>query len=309
VDVPAPAPTPVVSVVMPARDAERFLGEAVESVLAQTYAAWELLVVDDGSRDGTRAAAERYAAAHPGRVRVLAHPGGANRGISASRNLGAREARGALVAFLDADDVWLPHKLAEQVPLLLARPEAGVLYGNTRYWFGWTGRPEDAARDYAPALGVPTHTLVRPPALLARYLRGAAAVPCTCSVLVRRELLAAVGGAEERFRAMHEDQALYAKLLLAAPAYVVDECWELYRQHPTSTVARAERGGTARAAERVYLDWLAGYVAARGVRDPELRLSLAAARWRNRHPGLSRVAGRVRRMARRLARPARPAPG
>lgn len=304
------AERPLVSVVMPVYDAAPFLAEAIASVAAQTYDAWELLVVDDGSTDGSRAIAERAAAGHAGRVRVLAHPGGANRGISASRNLGVRAARGPLVAFLDADDVWLPHKLAEQVPLLLARPEAGLVYGNARFWHGWTGRPEDVARDRVPPLGVPSHTLVRPPALLARYLRGTAAVPCTCSVLVRREALLGVGGQEERFRGMHEDQVLYAKLLLAVPAYVVDECWEWYRQHPGSTVAAARRGGAVRAAERAYLDWLAAYVRAQDVRDRGLRRALALARWRNRHPALARAARRARRVAARLRRltPSRPAP-
>jgi glycosyltransferase involved in cell wall biosynthesis len=292
---------PLVSAVMPARDAERFVAEAIESVLAQTYAPCELLVVDDGSRDGTRAIAERYAAAHPGRVRVLEHPGGANLGISASRNLGVREARGALVAFLDADDVWLPHKLAEQVPLLLAQPAAGLLYGNMRYWFGWTGRAEDAAREVVYPLGVPTHTLLEPPSLLTRMLRREAILPGTCSVLVRRDALLRVGGAEARFRTMHEDQAMYAKLLLEVSAYAVDTCGELYRQHPDSTVAVAKRRDEVRAAERAYLDWLAGYVAARGVRDRALLAALAAARRHNRHPWLRPAVRRGRHIARRLA--------
>src|SRR5687768_6214760 len=97
--------TPV-SVVIIFWNAERFIQESIKSVFAQTYPAWELLLVDDGSNDGSTAVARRYTEQHPERVRSLEHPGHANRGMSASRNLGIRYAHGAYIAFLDADDVW-----------------------------------------------------------------------------------------------------------------------------------------------------------------------------------------------------------
>src|SRR5512147_1824882 len=103
---------PLVSGVIIFWNAERFLQEAIESVLAQTYPSWELLLVDDGSTDGASEIARSYAARHPERIRYLEHPGHRNRGMSASRNLGLQQSRGALVAFLDSDDVWLPEKLA-----------------------------------------------------------------------------------------------------------------------------------------------------------------------------------------------------
>ena len=79
-------------------EAERFLEEAIESVVAQTYASWELLLVDDGSRDGSTAIARRYVRRFPDRMRYLEHPGHANLGMSASRNLGIRHSRGSYVA-------------------------------------------------------------------------------------------------------------------------------------------------------------------------------------------------------------------
>src|SRR5438128_2284668 len=106
---------PLVSTVMIFLNAERFMQEALDSVFAQTWERWELLLVDDGSTDDSREIAKRSAAEHPAKVRYLEHPGHENRGMSASRNLGIRHARGAFVAFLDADDVWLPAKLAEQI--------------------------------------------------------------------------------------------------------------------------------------------------------------------------------------------------
>src|SRR4051812_22103421 len=107
--------SPAVSAIIIFLNAERFLSEAVESVIAQTHKDWELLLVDDGSADGSTTLAQGFAARHPDRVRYLEHPAHQNRGMSASRNLGLANSTGDHVAFLDADDVWLPHKLAEQL--------------------------------------------------------------------------------------------------------------------------------------------------------------------------------------------------
>jgi glycosyltransferase involved in cell wall biosynthesis len=87
-------------------------------VLAQTYDSWELMLVDDGSADGSTDIALRYAKQYPKKVRYFEHDGHQNRGASASRNLGISHAKGHYVAFLDADDVWLPHKLEQQVAVI-----------------------------------------------------------------------------------------------------------------------------------------------------------------------------------------------
>src|SRR5919106_1195178 len=213
--------SPRVSVITIFLNAEAFLEEAVRSVLAQTLAGWELLLVDDGSTDGSTAIARRLAGEHPDKIRCLEHPGHANRGMSASRNLGIAHARGEAVAFLDADDVFLPRALERRVGELAARPEAGMVYGPTLFWYGWTGDPEDARRDFVDFRGgrrLEPGALILPPALLARFLRDGGSVPCLCSLLVRRWALAQVGGFEERFRGLYEDQAFYAKLAVAVPA-------------------------------------------------------------------------------------------
>ncbi len=108
------ARTPLVSVVIPAYNAEAFLAEAIESVLAQDYKPVEVIVVDDGSTDRTAAVASRYP------VMCLMQ---ANGGPPAARNAGVAAARGSLVSFLDADDLWMPSKLSTEVAYLLARPE------------------------------------------------------------------------------------------------------------------------------------------------------------------------------------------
>jgi glycosyltransferase involved in cell wall biosynthesis len=291
----SPGAAPLVSVVIPVWNAERFLAEAIDSVLAQTWPHWELLLADDGSTDTSPEIARSYAARHPGRILSLEHPGRANRGESAARNLGLRAGRGDLFAFLDADDVWLPTKLERQVPLLAARPEAGALYGNTEYWFSWTGAPEDASRDFAPPLGLPPGTLVEPPHLLTRFLRREAGVPCTCGLLVRREVFERIGGFEEAFRGMYADQVFYARLALAVPVLVDGGCWERYRQHPASACAIAKRDGTGLQARQIYLSWLEGTLKQGGVTDPELWRALRRELWACRHPRLARASRRPRR--------------
>ena len=99
---------PVISCIVPVFNGERYLGEALESVRAQTYRPLEIIVADDGSTDGTAAAVARYGV----EIRYLWQP---NLGPAAARNLGLRTAQGEFVAFLDQDDLWHPEKLARQM--------------------------------------------------------------------------------------------------------------------------------------------------------------------------------------------------
>jgi teichuronic acid biosynthesis glycosyltransferase TuaG len=108
---------PAVTVVTPAWNAAATLAEAVASVIAQTRGDWEMLIVDDGSTDGSRPLAEALAAAEP-RIRVLGWDD--NRGPAAARNAAIRAARGRVIAFLDADDRWVPEKLELQLAQMAA---------------------------------------------------------------------------------------------------------------------------------------------------------------------------------------------
>lgn len=108
--------TPLVSAVVPVRDGERFLAAALDSILGQNYKPLEVVVIDDGSTDGSAA----VAAAFGNRVRYVYQE---SAGPSLARNAGLKLARGPVVAFLDADDVWLPHKLARHIEVMLLQPE------------------------------------------------------------------------------------------------------------------------------------------------------------------------------------------
>jgi SAM-dependent methyltransferase len=261
------------------RDAATFFDEAIRSVLAQTQPV-ELLLCDDGSSDGSTQIARGWAERAPQRVRYLDHPEHSHRGMSATRNLGIRAASGALIAFLDADDVWDPGHLAHEVDLLLRHPGAGLVCGRALEWHSWND--QDATDVWSP-LSWPPGTVVPPPRMLSATLRRGAYRTPTCSLLIRRELLEAVSGADERFTAMFEDQALLAKLHTTAPTVISGTRTARYRQHPGSTVARAVRSGSyfpgapSRTRES-FLRWLEDYLSDRPAgKDAELREALRMA--------------------------------
>jgi glycosyltransferase involved in cell wall biosynthesis len=122
---------PLVSVIIPAYNAEPFIRETIESVLAQTYWNLEVLVIDDGSTDGTGDCVEKYGP----RVRYILqeNSGGAAR----PRNIGLTIASGELIVFLDADDVMNPDRIAREVEFLLAHPRAGLVFSNFRHVGVW----------------------------------------------------------------------------------------------------------------------------------------------------------------------------
>jgi glycosyltransferase involved in cell wall biosynthesis len=264
----------LISVIIIFRNPGAFIEEAIDSVFAQTHPDWELLLVDDGSTDESTGIARRVAAAHPDRVRYLEHPGHENRGMSASRNRGIAEATGDFIAFLDADDVFLPRRLERHLEVLNAAPDVAMVYGPTLYWHGWTGRPQDAARDFIGRLHAEDGTRFEPPELLRRFLRtGGAALPGICSLLARSDAVRQVGGFEEVFRGAFEDQVFLSKMALHAPILVVEECLDKYRQHDASYSAQAVSAAhyhpkRANPARRKFLEWLEVYLRARQVRDP-----------------------------------------
>ncbi len=258
---------PLVSVIIIFLNAERFIQEAIESVFAQIYEGWELLLVDDGSTDSSTVIARTVMKQHPGKVRYLDHPGHQNRGKSASRNLGIANARGEYIAFLDADDVWLPHKLKRQVAILESQPKAGMLYGLSQWWYSWTGSPADDQRDFTHELGVPSDALIQPPTLLTLFfLSQQAAIPNPSNILVRREVFEKVGGFEERVSGFYEDQAFYAKVCLVIPVVASSECWDRYRQHPDSSSAYTQRRGEEVTERLIFLNWLVEYLTSQGLR-------------------------------------------
>jgi len=298
----APVRVSVITIFM---NAERFLAEAINSVLAQDFVDFELILVDDGSTDGSTRIARAYAERHVPRFRYLEHPGHANRGMSASRNLGLEAARGELVAFIDADDVWRPYKLSEQVAIMDAHPELGMVCGAVRYWRSWAG-----GEDVVISTGhVQNEVVPSPRAAVELYPLGTAPAPCPSDLLMRRHTVMSLGGFEEHFtgpRQLYEDQGFLAKLYLAAPVYFSDRLWLDYRLHSGSCVASVTEGGHYYQVRSYFLNWLEGYVAELPAQHPVIK-ALRRAQRPYRHPWRHRLltlpattAAKAPRLLRRL---------
>jgi glycosyltransferase involved in cell wall biosynthesis len=272
-----------VTVVMIFLDAATYIEEAIESVLAQTHGNFELILVDDGSRDASSAIALSYARRLPDRVRYVEHEGHCNRGMSASRNLGVRHGSKPFVAFLDSDDVWLPRRLEQYLSVLQAHPEAGMAYGPTLYWYSWRPAPragEEDAQDFEGRLGLPTETLIPPPVPLRLWLEtSGGCLPGMNSLLVRRDAFERVGGFEEEFRGLYEDQVFLSKMAANFPVVIVGEILDHYRQHGDSCCHKGIETGDyhpnlLHPARGRYLRWLKGYCRAIRLTDRTTRKAL-----------------------------------
>lgn len=282
---------PLVSAVTIVRDGERFLAEAIDSVLRQTYPNLELVVVDDGSTDRSAEIADRVARATPERVRLVRHADGGSHGMSAARTLGVQAAGGELIALLDADDVWLPDKITEQVAVLDAHPDAGMVYGRTQVWHSWD--PKAAHADYFHDLGVAPDRLYPPLRLLPQLLENRVQSPTTCNALVRRSAYEEAGGFETPFSGLYEDQIFFAKLYLRSATYVSSRFWARYRRHEANEPR--ERFSYARyyRERRAFLEWLAEHLADLPV-DEAVAAVLASELRRAQHPYRAALAARLR---------------
>jgi glycosyltransferase involved in cell wall biosynthesis len=281
---------PLVSVVTIFKDAERFLDEAVDSVFAQSHPGWELLLIDDGSVDGSTEIARRRARREPDRVRYFEHEGHSNRGMSASRNLGISRACGEYVALLDSDDVWLPRRLEESVAVFAAHPEAAMVYGNRQYWTSWEGGSTHPSRDSISEHGITADRLLHPPELFLLTFGENQATNPGSDVIFRRETGVRLGGFDEAFHAMYEDQVFLAKVYLAEPVFVSSRCWTKYRQHADSCVARWAGEEEGQAESRLhFLRWIEGYLAHQEIRDRRVWAALQKAMRPYRHPWLHRA--------------------
>ncbi len=284
-----------VSIVMIFLNMEEFIQESIESVLSQTYQNWELLLVDDGSTDRSSEIARNYARKYADRIYYLEHEHHQNKGKSTSRNLGISRAQGKYLAFLDADDIFLPLKLENQLACLAAHPTAGMVYGNTLYWYSWQDSSEDTQPDYLPVLGIQPNTLVKPPSLVKLLLGQGGAVPCICSFLVERELANKVGGFEQTIQQLYEDQVFLAKIFANYQVFVENGYGEKYRQRSDSSWHLSIATDRDKAARLIFLTWLASYLQAQNYQDNAIWQALNGQLWNYQHPILTNLTNTAKR--------------
>lgn len=206
----------LVSVVVPVYNCRPYLASCLESALAQTYPALEVIVVDDGSTDGSA----ELLAAFAGRIRVVAQR---NAGAAAARNLGASHARGSFLAFLDSDDTWDPEKTAAQVALLQRHPRAVATYCDHR-----TIDAAGQLTGYSEALDAP-----RSSGRIVEDLLHGVRIKSPTLVMLRRQVFEDVGGFDPTLR-YAEDHDLFIRLALAGPVLYQVDTLASYRVHDAS---------------------------------------------------------------------------
>ena len=199
---------PLVSIVTPTFNRADYLRVAIDSVLVQTYANFEHLIVDDGSTDDTAGVIDSYG---DERIRYFRQE---NQGQSVARNLGIEQSRGEFICFLDSDNAWVPEKLRQQVEAFQSHPEAGVVYGDNIFIDGEGN--ELSRRDMRRRSGWITEALL-----------GDNFVSMN-TTMTRTELLRRVGGFDPADR-YAEDYGLWLRVSLHAPFVYIPERWAYYR--------------------------------------------------------------------------------
>jgi glycosyltransferase involved in cell wall biosynthesis len=272
---------PLVSVVIPVYNRAHLLGRAIRSVLAQTFQNLELVVVDDGSTDGSAGAVAPF---EDPRIRVIRLP--RNRGVSRARNIGIQDARGHLVAFLDSDDEWLPDKLERQVARFREHPAEDKALVSCRFI-----RYDDLTHRTA----TPTRPIL-PGDAFDQLVQGQAPLP-SC-VMIPRPVLVAVGGLDEALAAF-ADYELWLRLADAATCFVeIGDVLVIKHEHGTRQISgdpemmldafrTLDQKWGARIQQRsgrsTYRRWQAGFLAS--VQYVRVRRAIAradrAAAWRH----------------------------
>jgi glycosyltransferase involved in cell wall biosynthesis len=209
--------TPTVSIVIAAYNAAHTLPETLASVAAQTFTDFELIVIDDGSVDNTPAILQSHGAQWPW-LSWVRQP---NAGVSAAREKGLALCRSELVAFLDADDLWLPHKLEKQVPLMLAQPELVLSYTDMRDFFPDHDAPLSLLQQKPPARGQ---------VLQALFTRNFIYTP---TVILRKSALRRAGGFDLKLK-VNEDFDLWLRMAALGPFDYINEILGRRRVLPAS---------------------------------------------------------------------------
>lgn len=201
----------LVSIVMPAYNSAKYIAESIESVQAQTYKKWELLIVDDCSEDSTVEIIQEYATMDS-RIRLLSNK--KNSGAAVSRNNALREAKGRWIAFLDSDDVWLPQKLEKQIDFMISH---GYKFTYTDYRIRLNG-------EWMPYINTGPKVVTKVKLYCYCYFS-------TITVMYDREHIGLIQIADLK---KNNDYAMWFQAIEKSPCYRLPECLSYYYKHDNS---------------------------------------------------------------------------
>ncbi len=261
----------LISVIVPFLNGGAWLLEALESVICQTYPNVEIIVMDDGSHSYDSNLAKEFCQQYPEKILYTEHESHCNKGVSASRNEAAKFARGNYLAFLDADDKWLPAKLETQLRFLKANPQASMACEGIIKWYSWQ---DEKAADYVQPIGVPAGKYY-PPLKLTKLLYpfAEAAPPAPSGFMVRKDIFENIGGFEASYNGiyeLYEDQAFLAKMYLQETIYVADTANVMYRKRENSMCSSANDATRYQTVRAFFFHWLESYMDARQINDKQV---------------------------------------
>jgi glycosyltransferase involved in cell wall biosynthesis len=217
---------PKVSVIIPTYNAQEYLSETLDSVLSQTYSHFEVIVVDDGSKDQTISIVEEYRMKYPEKVKLIQKENG---GPASARNVGIKAAVGEYIAFIDADDLWLPEKLEKQVRYFESQPlQVGLVYTNTKKFDKdgvWT-LPGKYCKKHVN--GWIYKDLIRDNVIH------------NLSVMARKRCFDVVGFLDESIE-INEDYDMWLRIAMRFKISFIDEVLALYREHPQGRSKELEK--------------------------------------------------------------------
>ena len=210
---------PLVSVIIPVYNCEKYLKETIESVIAQTEKNWEIIAVNDGSKDGSQEILKEYETLDPVRIRVISVENG---GVSRARNTGANLAKGTFLAFLDHDDLWSPHKLEHQMNMFSVDSSLSLSFTNQTLI-------DEHGKTIKDSCYIFDH---RHRGYVFELLVLGDFIPIS-SVMVKRDIFLNMGGFDPQF-AIAEDWDFLLKVTRDFPVDYIDEPLVLYRLHKES---------------------------------------------------------------------------
>lgn len=266
---------PLISTIIPFLNPGAWLAEAIESVINQTYKNREIILVDDGSVKQDSDIAITYSKKFPGKIFYVEHENHINKGLAISRNVGISKASGELVAFLDADDCWLPNKLLNQLNIFKKFPHVQMICEASCFWYSW----KDAnAKDWLEQIGAP-QGIYQPPELMKMlYPLGVGQPPCPSGIIIKKDTLQRSGGFEEKFSGvfqLYEDQAFLSKVYSKEIIYISGEANNLYRKRDDSMSSAANNKDTYKKVRLFYHAWLEDYFSKQNSINPDIKKLIA----------------------------------
>jgi glycosyltransferase involved in cell wall biosynthesis len=271
--------SPLISVIVPFLNGSDWLIEALESVVSQTYLNWEIIVLDDGSEEKHSAVAKDYCSRHVERIIYTEHPGHVNKGVTISRNSAIELSNGTLIAFLDADDYWLPDKLAYELTLFKQYPTAEMICEASQFWYSWN---DPLADDSTILVGVSPDKLYHPPELMkSLYPLGEGQPPCPSGIIIKREALLRSKGFEPVFSGvyqLYEDQAFLSKIYLKEIIFISGKANNRYRKRTDSVSSAVNDKTCYDLVRKFYLGWLESYLDQEHISDNEIAALIHSAR-------------------------------